>query len=237
MQKNNTTSEIAKPLTTDHIGPSDQNIIFESAAEPIRVAICDLSATIRHGLQHMLSDASGIDVVMKVSSQAEVLSQSDDLDIDVIVIDIEDEIDAGVEYIIRFREKLPDAKILVFTGCKDNTRIVDAIELGVEGFQCKIDADVDEIISAIRTVHKGGRPLAPCVTEALLTHMQSKQDREQANLSLREKEVLDLIATGKTNNDIANYLYISVRTVKFHVSSIFGKLNVKNRTEAALWLL
>jgi len=237
MQDNITTSEIAKPATTNHISPSDQNIIFESAAEPIRVAICDLSATIRHGLQHMLSDASGIDVVMKVSSQAEVLSQSDDLDIDVIVIDIEDEIDAGVEYIIRFREKMPDAKILVFTGCKDNKRIVDAIELGVEGFQCKIDADVDEIISAIRTVHKGGRPLAPCVTEALLTHMQTNQDREQANLSLREKEVLDLIATGKTNNDIANYLYISVRTVKFHVSSIFSILNVKNRTEAALWLL
>jgi NarL family two-component system response regulator LiaR len=185
----------------------------------------------------MLSDASGIDVVMQASSQTEALSQSDGLDIDVIVIDIEDEIDAGVEYIIRFREKMPDAKILVFTGCKDNKRIVDTIELGVEGFQCKINADADEIVSAIRTVHRGGRPLAPCVTEALLNHMQSKQDKEQVNLSLREKEVLELIATGKTNNDIADYLFISVRTVKFHVSSIFAKLKVKNRTEAALWLL
>ena len=237
MQENITTSEIAKPLITSHISPSNQNIILESAAESVRVAICDHCAAIRHGLQHMLSDASGIDVVMTVSSQTEALSQPDDLDIDVIVIDIEDEIDAGVEYIVKFREKMPDAKILVFTGCKDNKRIVDAIELGVEGFQCKIEADVDEIISAIRTVHRGGRPLAPCVTEALLMHMQAKQDKEQANLSLREKEVLDLIATGKTNNDIADYLFISVRTVKFHVSSIFSKLNVKNRTEAALWLL
>lgn len=237
MQDNITTSEIAKPLITSHVSASVQNIITESADESIRVAICDLSATIRHGLQYMLSDASGIDVVMQVSSQTEALSQSDGQDIDVIVIDIEDEIDAGVEYVIKFREKMPNAKILVFTGCKDHKKIVDTIELGVEGFQCKINADADEIISAIRTVHRGGRPLAPCVTEALLMHMQSKQDKEQANLSLREKEVLDLIATGKTNSDIADYLYISVRTVKFHVSSIFSKLNVKNRTEAALWLL
>ena len=237
MQENITTNELTKPLTTDHISPSGQDKILESAAEPIRVVICDLSATIRYGLQQMMDAASGIDVVMKVSSQTEVLSQSDGLDIDVIIIDIDDEIDTGVEYIIKFREQMPDAKILVFTNCKDTKRIIDTIEIGVEGFQCKIDADVDEIISAIRTVHRGGRPLAPYVTEALLTHMQSKHDQEQANLSLREQEVLDLIATGKTNNDIAKYLYISVRTVKFHVSSIFAKLRVKNRTQAALWLL
>ena len=237
MQENIITSELAKPLTTDHISPSGQDKIIESAAESIRVAICDLNATIRYGLRHMLSDASGIEVVMEVPSQAEALSRSNGLDIDVIMIDIEDEMETGIEYITKFREKFHDARILVFTSCKDNKKIIESIELGIEGFQCKIDADVDEIISAIRVVHKGGRPLAPRVTEVLLTHMQSNQDKEQANLSLREKEVLDLIATGKTNNDIASYLYISVRTVKFHVSSIFAKLDVKNRTEAALWLL
>ena len=66
-------------------------------------------------------------------------------------------------------------------------------------------------------------------------HLQQKQLQLQSNLSKREQEVLDLISLGKTNNDIANTLYISTRTVKFHVSSILAKLNVRNRTEAALW--
>jgi len=232
-----TVSKLDERVTTEHIGPSDQNKICESAIEPIRVAICDLNATIRYGLRQMLSDASGMEVVMEVPTQTEALNRSNGLDIDVILIDIEDETDTGVDYIVKFREKFPNAKIMVFTSCKDNKRIIETIELGIEGFQCKLDAGVEDIISAIRTVHRGGRPLAACVTEALLLHMEAKQEKEKANLSMRETEVLDLIASGKTNNDIADYLFISVRTVKFHVSSIFAKLNVKNRTEAALWLL
>jgi DNA-binding NarL/FixJ family response regulator len=234
MQNSNTTSEPDIPITTDRYNPSYD---IESAPQSIQVAICDFSATIRYGLQHILSDASGIDVVMKVPSQAEAIKHSDGLDIDVIIIDIDDEMEKGLEYIVNFREKMPETKILVFTACRENTKIVEAIEFGVEGFLCKLDAEVDEIESAICAVHRGGRPLAPRVTEALLNHMQSKQAIEKASLSAREKEVLDLISTGKTNNDIADYLYISVRTVKFHVSSIFSKLKVKNRTEAALWLL
>jgi NarL family two-component system response regulator LiaR len=75
------------------------------------------------------------------------------------------------------------------------------------------------------------------VVNKLLGNIQPKESRPAANLSAREQQVLDLVAKGKTNNDIAENLYISTRTVKFHVSSILSKLKVKNRTEAALWLL
>lgn len=214
---------------TDSQASDDKNII--------RVAVCDLSPTIRLGLRQILSSDSGIRVVLEVPTLIELFSHSDSLNIDVILLDIDDQSEDGVGFLERLRERMPSTKVVVFTNCRDNGQIIAVVESGIDGFQCKQDADEKDIISAVCTVHKGGKDLAPCVTEALLDHMQSKQQKSQARLSAREQEVLDLIATGKTNIDIADKLYISVRTVKFHVSSILSKLNVKNRTEAALWLL
>ena len=209
----------------------------QKATGSIRIAICDSCPTIRFGLKHIIDSAPDIDLVLQSSSHAELMDQSENLDIDVIMIDIEDDKQAGFEYLNSFRENFTDVKILIFTNCKDHVQIIEVLERGVEGFQCKLDAEASTIETAIRTVHKGGKDLAPCVTEALLMQMQSEQLMAQAQLSTREQQVLDLIAQGKTNNDIADSLYISTRTVKFHVSSILSKLNVKNRTEAALWLL
>ena len=209
----------------------------QNASGSIHVVICDDCPTIRYGLQRIFDTAPEIEVVLNTSSYPEILSKLDDLDIDIILVDIEDESHAVAEYLNNIREKLPDAKILVFTDCEDHKLIVDALELGIEGFQCKQDADANEIVDTVFTLHRGGKDLAPCVTEALLARMKSEQQKTRVQLSAREQDVLDLIAQGKTNNDIANKLYISVRTVKFHVSSILAKLDVKNRTEAALWLL
>jgi NarL family two-component system response regulator LiaR len=175
--------------------------------------------------------------VVLTASRDEFLSQPDEQDVDVILIDIDDHEHDVTGYIETFRENLPNTKILIFTNCKDNVQIINVIEQGIEGFQCKQDADIDDITGAVRTVHKGGTDLAPCVTEALLMQMKADQHMAKAQLSAREQQVLDLIAQGKTNDGIADTLFISTRTVKFHVSSILSKLDVKNRTEAALWLL
>ncbi len=207
------------------------------ASAAIRVAICDSCPTIRHGLAHIFDSAPDIDVVVLVASRAELMSQADDLDIDVVLLDIDDHAHDVSEYLASFRESMPTCKIMVFTNCDDHLQIIGVLEQGIEGFQCKRDADIDDLTDAIRTVHKGGKDLAPCVTEALLIQMKTEQHRSQAQLSAREQQVLDLIAKGKTNDDIAGALFISTRTVKFHVSSILSKLKVKNRTEAALWLL
>jgi NarL family two-component system response regulator LiaR len=203
----------------------------------IRLAICDSCPTIRHGLEHIFDSAPDIDVVVLTASRDEFLSQPDEQDVDVILIDIDDHEHDVTGYIETFRENLPNTKILIFTNCKDNVQIINVIEQGIEGFQCKQDADIDDITGAVRTVHKGGTDLAPCVTEALLMQMKADQHMAKAQLSAREQQVLDLIAQGKTNDGIADTLFISTRTVKFHVSSILSKLDVKNRTEAALWLL
>ena len=238
MGTNRSKSDKEEPPTTLREGKTQQDkTSLQNASESIHVVICDDCPTIRCGLEQILDTDPDIEVVMNTSSYTEILNKSGDLDIDVILVDIEDEKNTGLEYLNNFRQKVPDAKILVFTDCEDHKQIIEVLELGIEGFQCKQEADANEIVNSIHTLHEGGKDLAPCVTEALLAQMKSEQLMTQAHLSGREQDVLDLIAEGQSNNDIAGNLFISVRTVKFHVSSILAKLDVKNRTEAALWLL
>lgn len=199
----------------------------------IQVAICDCCPTIRYGLQHILGSDPEINTVAEMSTHEELLSRFIDADLDVILIDVEANTQSGFKYLRQFHELRPDVKTIVFTGYTDKSVILEAIDIGVQGYQLK-QADCNDIIKAIHVVHNGGTSLAPCVTETLMEELQKKHKRSQSKLSEREQEVLDLIAKGKTNTDIAKALYISVRTVKFHVSSILTKLNVRNRTEAAL---
>lgn len=199
----------------------------------IRVAICDCCPTIRYGLQHVLGTSPEITSVAECDNHEELLSRCLDADLDVILCDAGTNTQSAFKSLRTFRELRPDVKIIVFTGSTDKDVILEAIDIGVQGYQLK-QADCDDIIRAIHIVHQGGRSLAPCVTETLMNALQNKSQASQSQLSVREQEVLDLIAKGKTNSDIAAALYISVRTVKFHVSSILTKLNVRNRTEAAL---
>ena len=209
----------------------------KSSEHPIRIGICDSSATIRYGLEQILADDPESDIALVASSQEEALEKMSTIDIDVLLVDIEEKEHAELEFLPQFIEANKHLKVAVFTNCHDGEHITGAIEIGVQGFLCKREAQPEDVVSAVHTLHNGGTDLSPCATEALLNNLQVKQLKNKARLSTREEEVLQLIAEGKTNHDIADNLFISERTVKFHVSSILSKLNVKNRTEAALWLL
>ena len=200
----------------------------------IQVAICDPSPTIRYGLQHVLSTDPDISIVAEVATHEEMLDCFSDIDLDIALVEIGEDREAGFNCIRQFLETRPEVKIIIFTGYStDMNTILKAIDSGVQGYQLK-QADCKEILNAIQIVHKGGSSLAPIVVTKMLERMQSKHPQMKSALSKREQEVLELITLGKTNSDIASTLLISVRTVKFHVSSILTKLNVKNRTEAAL---
>lgn len=198
----------------------------------IRISICDYSPVVRYGLRHILSSDQQFEIVSEVSSPGEILAAANDIEIDILVTDLKPNNPREIEYIREFRNQMPDVKIIIFSDCNDHRMVMETLEIGIQGFRSK-NAEAKELIDTVRAVYNGKTAMSSCVTTTLLDHMQRNRSRTNSILSKREREVLKLIAVGKTNSDIANDLYISIRTVKFHVSSILTKLDVKNRTEAA----
>ena len=189
----------------------------------IRITICDPSPIIRSGIKNILYADPLIEIAFEASTHEEVLVNCDNIEMDIILVDIKEQGRTGIKFLRSLRELLPELKIIALNDCKDKSRIIQFIELGVKGFQCKYESTPDEMIHAIHTVYNGGTNLTPGVMDALLTNMQSDQAMMAGNLSAREWQVLDLLAVGKSNNAIADKLSISTRTVKSHVSSILGK--------------
>jgi len=207
----------------------------------IRVTICDQSPVIRHGLKDILSTVSDVIVVGQATSPRELVGRYGRGDIDyrtetdILLADFEENGLSVIGFLRDLFRLMPNVKIIALNDCINKDRLVEAIELGIKGFQCKHDFTPEELIEAVHIVHKGGTHLSPCVMDALLENVVMSRSRPKVLLSAREQGVLELISQGKSNKDIALALFISPRTVKFHVSSILSKLNVKNRTEAASW--
>ena len=197
----------------------------------IRVLVADDHPMLREGLTAVLGTQPDFEVIGGAADGSEVVRLAGTLRPDVILLDLEMPAVDGVAALERLRDAGIEARTIVFTAYDTDERILRSLRAGARGYLLK-GASRAEIFDAIRTVHSGGSLLGPAVTSRLLDHMEQDAARPEG-LTPRELEVLSLLARGLKNAEIAGELFISERTVKFHVSSILAKLGAETRTEAA----
>ena len=194
--------------------------------EPIRILVVDDHPVVRDGLTAMLNTQSDFEVVGEASDGEEALRKVADSDPDVLLLDLEMPGVDGIETLQRLRQSKARARAIVFTVFDTDERIVSAMKAGAKGYLLK-GAPRDDVFRAVRVVNEGGSLLEPLIASRFLDSINNPD-----GLTARQKEVLKQIATGLLNKEIADRLYISERTVKFHVSEILAKLGAGNRTEA-----
>jgi DNA-binding NarL/FixJ family response regulator len=200
--------------------------------DQIRILVADSHPAVRDGLVAMLSTQSDFRVVGQASTGREVIENIEIAHPDVVLLDLDmPELD-GVEVLRRVTVEHPEVRMLMFTAFDDDRRNVGTVQTGTAGYLQK-GSPRDEVFEAIRAINQGGSLLQPVVASQLPRHVSSRaQAQPWSQLTPRELEVLELLAKGMTNKEIAAELVITVRTVKFHVSSILRKLEARNRTEA-----
>jgi DNA-binding NarL/FixJ family response regulator len=191
----------------------------------IRVLIADDHAIVRHGLCALLGTERGIEVVGEAKDGNEAVARTKQLAPDVVIMDIVMPRKDGVEATVEIRAAVPSAKIVVLTSFGTSDKISRAIEAGATGALMKTAED-RELLSAIRTVANGGRVISPAVRKLIST------DPPAPELTPRQLEILQSMARGLTNKDIAKMFGIRTDGVNEHVLAILAKLGAANRTEA-----
>jgi DNA-binding NarL/FixJ family response regulator len=198
----------------------------------IRVLLAEDHAVVRTGLLQLLGDLDQVEVVGAATGGAEAVALAARQQPDVVLMDLEMPDMDGIEATRRIRAAHPSVNVVVLTAFSDRRRILDAIDAGAVGYLLK-DAEPDELIRGLHAAARGESPLAPKAAQALVAARAEQQGDPE--LTPREREVLALLADGLPNKLIARRLDISEKTVKAHLTNIFHRIGVSDRTQAALW--
>ncbi|MFD8532179.1 response regulator [Streptosporangium canum] len=204
----------------------------------IRVLIADDHPVVRQGLRTFLGLQDDLDVVGEAADGAEAVALVESLAPDVLLLDLKMPVLDGLGTLLRLEEHGLSPRVLVLTSVGDREDVAPAMRAGASGFLYK-DVDPAALVQAIRAVHGGQVLLAPEAAEAMLSVPAPvpapAAGRYVAPLTDRELEVLTLIASGRSNREIARELVVAEKTVKTHVSNVLMKLGVQDRTQAALY--
>jgi NarL family two-component system response regulator LiaR len=198
----------------------------------IRVLITDDHKVVRQGLRMVLELDPDLEVVGEASNGEEAVAMARRLEPDVVLMDLLMPVMGGIEATGEIRRGLPDTEVVALTSVLEDASVAGAIRAGAIGYLLK-NTEADELHRAIRAAAAGQVQLAPEAVARLMREVRTP-DRP-GPLTERETEVLKLLAQGKANKQIARELFISQKTVRSHVHSILGKLNVSSRTQAALY--
>jgi two-component system response regulator DevR len=203
---------------------------------PITVFLLDDHEIVRRGLIDLLGTTADLTVVGEAATAREALHRIPAVRPNVAVLDTRLPDGSGVDVCRDIRSSLPDTHCLILTSYDDDEALFAAVMAGAAGYLLKHTGG-RSIIDAIRTVAGGGSLLDPAVTGALLRRLRepSSPDPRISSLSVRDREVLDLIAEGLTNKQIAERLFLAEKTVKNYVSTLLSKLDMQRRTQAAVF--
>lgn len=203
----------------------------------VRVLLADDHRMLREGVRRTLED-NGVAVVAEADDGEQAVQLAIEHDPDVILMDVSMPNVDGVEATRRVREQRPDARIVMLTMHSDQDIVTNAIRAGASGYLTK-DCSSDELVGAVRAVAGGDTVLSPGLAGAMLQEVQKlgqaqSQAAAEPIITKREEEVLQLIADGLSTQEVAERLYISLKTVKNHLASIYQKLDSRDRTQAVV---
>jgi len=207
-------------------------------SKSIRLLICDDHAVVRRGLRSLVGVKAEMELVGEAVDGDEAVVMAKKLKPDVIIMDLIMPRKDGVTAITEIKKKNSDAKILVLTSFSDDKNVFSAIKAGASGYLLK-DSSPEELLQAIHDVHAGKSSLHPVIAQKVIQEMHQPTDLPPTDdpLSAREVEVLQNVAQGMSNQEIARTLKIKEGTVRIHVGNILNKLQLANRTQAALYAL
>ena len=210
----------------------------------IKVLVVDDHDLFRRGLMEVLEEESDMEVIGEARNGQEAITQVEELSPDVVFMDLNMPGQNGIETTAYLTQKWPDMKVLVLTVSEEAADLYNALKVGARGYVLKISSP-QEIIDALRQVHQGWVVVSPAMAPRFLSELGEGPGGQgpaqpaggltpvETQLTLREQEILRLVARGFSNAEIADELLVSENTVKSHVKNILGKLHMKNRSEAA----
>ncbi len=226
----------APPVETPSLAPSSAAPKLPPDAKtpdaPIRVLVVDDNAITRQGIRAMLETTGEVVVAGEASDGGQAVERAQELRPDVVLMDLQMPGVDGLEGMRGLRAVLPDLPVVIVTTFQTEASVRDALAMGAHGYLLK-DAKPADLIAAVRAAYRGESLLAPSVVQTLSTLAASQTGERGEQLNARELEILQLLAMGARNKEIGADLFITPKTVEYHLTNIFNKLNVSNRTEAA----